>query len=212
MSCGIPSPEPLITASALTPTATAHHINVSFDRTLTAERVFSARGSASVFSSRCVHVSVCACTSHHSKSSNHTCVCGEPASVEKKHRTRGWKQNEVDGRKQPDKSSFSLTCKLGSELPTEGGRGRSNTTCALDPITSFITGRHTSTQMAFTTEVPPLALRERGYKRRRGREELYCHSKSKQQLESASRTNMTAFCSVEISQPSASLLSRRICQ
>lgn len=96
--------------------------------------------------------------------------------------------------------------------PRRGGRGRSNTTCALDPITSFITGRHTSTQMAFTTEVPPLALRERGYKRRRGREELYCHSKSKQQLESASRTNMTAFCSVEISQPSASLLSRRICQ
>lgn len=125
MSCGIPSAEPLITASALTRTATAHHINVSFDRTLTAERVFSVRGSASVFSSHCVHVSVCACTSHHSESSNHTCVCGEPASVEKKSTVHAaGNRMRSTGEKQPDKSSFCLTCKLGSELPAEGGEER----------------------------------------------------------------------------------------
>lgn len=41
----------------------------------------------------------------------------------------------------------------------QGGRGRAGT-CALDYLTSFLTGRHASTQMDFTTEVPPLVLKE----------------------------------------------------
>lgn len=61
---------------------------------------------------------VCVGTSHHSELSNHTCVPGERASAAHEAPSR----MRSAGKKQPDKSSSCLSCKLGSGLP-KGGAG-----------------------------------------------------------------------------------------
>lgn len=82
-----------------------------------------------------------------------------------------------------------------------GGGGQEHNMCIRPHNIIYNRQTHFHTN-GFHHRGSPLALKEREAARQReGRARLYSYSKSDEQLESASRTTMTAFCSVEISQP-----------
>lgn len=119
-------PEPLITASVLTWTATVHHINVSFDQADVWESFFFSCKLTCLRHSDSFHLTMCMCVhakktkkvmciSHHFDMSYlcacWTCLCGKRCAWSSE-------QNEVGKRKQPDKSAFVSRANPGSGLPT----------------------------------------------------------------------------------------------
>lgn len=110
----------------------------------------------------CVHVCACVWLQHITLSCLIILVCvasvESAAAHEALNRMRSW------GKSSQTSPPFVSRASRAVDSPWEGG---GDTTCALDPITSFITGTHFHTN-GFHHRGSPLALKRRAYKRQRG--------------------------------------------
>lgn len=95
---------------------------------------------------------------------DHTCVCSESASVESTVHDEALNRMRSAGKSSRDKSAFCLACKNWAAESPRGAKQEYNM-CIRPHNIIYNRQTHFHTQMAFTTEVPPLALKERGYER-----------------------------------------------